>query len=97
MLSSIRILFLIRNPQSEFRNQTCGGFEVARTNAPVARACVASSGYKKTRKLNGGRGARAGTDVATVGGRVSKEVLPRGDARVGEPYGNDTARLTTFL
>jgi len=59
----------------------CGGFEVARTNATAARVCVAARGYEKTRKLNDARGARAGTDVATVGGRVSKEVLPRGDAR----------------
>ena len=59
----------------------CGGFEVARTNATAARACVAARGYEKTRKLNDARGARAGTDVATVGGRVSKKVLPRGDAR----------------
>ena len=59
----------------------CGGFEVARTNATAARVCVAARGYEKTRKLNDARGARAGTDVATVGGRVSKKVLPRGDAR----------------
>ena len=72
----------------------CGGFEVARTNATAERVCVASAGYKKTRKLNDARGECAGTDVATVGGRVSKRCCRARTLAVGEPYGSDTARLT---
>ena len=59
-----------------------------RVNTPTPR---------KDAKFDGGDGALVGTDVATIGGRVSKKVQPRRDACVGEPYENDTARLTNFL
>src|SRR2546423_12320757 len=80
-LSSIRIVFLIRIPQSAIRNQTCGGFEAARTNATATRARRRVPDHKKTRKLNAARGGRAGTNVATGGGRGAGEGVARGGGR----------------